>query len=404
MAAGAASTGFGGLDLLRLLRSAADLSIALGDNDGAAHDLAWMSLFITRAPGIMAEPRPAAEPAALLAEATAMSEGSAWVQAALAVATAFGDYRDLSLERAEEAVVMAERAGDPTMEDAALDLLTALYLKLDDLHAAVDTVRRRDEVIRHLPMVPVNGFEHGDHCLYASEVLLAAGDLPGAAAYADRLAGLPFNRGDDYLGLSRRLQVDALTGNFDVVVRDAEGFRLSWERVGQPVVPNLGSSAYAVSMVHGILGDNAARARWAQITEDLIGGQDSPTAVAYMPTFDAIVDLHTEDLVAALGHLAVDPDDPAIWWHGGQRLFRPWYAALWAEAAVLAERDDATQRLDRARYATRNNPVALAMVERAAAFAAGDRDTLTRLATTFEALGCPYQQERTGVLASMLAG
>src|SRR5262249_33718964 len=126
---------------------------------------------------------------------------------------------------------------------------------------------------------PINGFEHGDHCLYACEVLLAAGDLPGAADYADRLARLPFNRGDDYLGLSRRLKVDALAGHFDAVLRDAEGFRLSWERVGRPVVPNLAASAYAVSMVHGILGDDAGRARWAQRTKDLIGGQDSLSVV-----------------------------------------------------------------------------------------------------------------------------
>jgi hypothetical protein len=149
----------------------------------------------------------------------------------------------------------------------------------------------------------------------------------------------------------------------------------------------------------------------------LIGGQDTvsadeglgpPTvgcdlAAAYVRTFDAIVALHAGDAVAALGHLAVDLEDPDTWWHGGQRVYRPWYAALWAEAAVLAEHDDASHRIEAARYAARDNPVALAMVERAAAFAARDRDTVERLAATFEALGCPYQQERTSVLASMVA-
>jgi hypothetical protein len=289
------------------------------------------------------------------------------------------------------------------MEDAALDLLTALHLKLDDLPAAVETVRRRDEVVRDLPMEPINGFEHGDHCLYACEVLLAAGDLPGAADFADRLADLPFNRGDDYLGLSRRLKVDAPAGHFDAVLRDSEGFRLSWETVGRPVVPNLGGSAYAVAMVHGIRGDHAARARWVQLTADLIGGQDSPSAVAYVPTFDAIAALHCGDLVAALDHLAADVDDPSTWWHGGQMLYRPWYAAAWAEAAVLAQRDDASHRIERARHAARNNPITVAVVERAAAIAAGDRNAVERLAPTFEALGCPYQRERTTVLASMVA-
>jgi len=42
------------------------------------------------------------------------------------------------------------------------------------------------------------------------------------------------------------------------------------------------------------------------------------------------------------------------------------------------------------------------MVERAAAFAAGDRTAVESLAAMFEALACPYQQTRTGVLAGML--
>ena len=50
--------------------------------------------------------------------------------------------------------------------------------------------------------------------------------------------------------------------------------------------------------------------------------------------------------------------------------------------------------------AARDNPIAAAMVERADAIAAGDRDRLTRLAITFAQLGCPYQQARTGRIAA----
>jgi len=38
-------------------------------------------------------------------------------------------------------------------------------------------------------------------------------------------------------------------------------------------------------------------------------------------------------------------------------------------------------------------------VERACA---GDRGAVENLAATFEALGCPYQQARTGVLAQLI--
>jgi hypothetical protein len=51
----------------------------------------------------------------------------------------------------------------------------------------------------------------------------------------------------------------------------------------------------------------------------------------------------------------------------------------------------------------RDNPVAAAMVERAAAFAVGDRDAVAKLAARFEALGCPYQKARTATLAGLLA-
>jgi hypothetical protein len=402
LAAGAAGTAHNGIDVLRLLRAAADGAMPLGDTGGAARDLAWMSLFITRAPGLMAETRTAQEAAALLAEATAASDGSARAEAAFAVAAAFGDYVNLSVERSEQAVALARQAGDTTMEDAALDLLTALHLRRDDLPAAVETVRRRQAVVDRLAMEATNGFEFSDHYLYASEVLLATGNLAGAADYADRLARLPFNRGDDHLGVARRLKVDALAGHFDAVLRDAEGFRRSWERVGRPVVPNLGGSAYAVAMVHGILGDDARRADWVQLTKDLIGGQQSTSAVAFVPTFDAIVALHRADVGAALEDLALDIDDRATWWHGGQMLYRPWYAAAWAEAVVLARHDGVRDRIERARRATRDNPIASAVVERAAAFAAGDRNTVETLARTLNRLGCPYQVERTSVIASMM--
>jgi len=403
MAAGAAGTRFGGTEMLRLLRQAADLAVSLGDRGGAARDLAWMSLFITRAPGMMTERRTPEEAAALLAEATAISDGSARPEAAIAVARAFGEYPNLTVEGAEQAVASAQRVGDPALVDAALDLLTSVHLTLDDLPAAMSAVRRRDAVNEALPMVALNGYGHGDHHLYGSEVLLAAGNLPGAADYAERLARLPFNRDEDFLGVARRLKVDALAGHFDDVLRDAERFRISWERDGRPIVPNLGSSACAVAMVHGILGDDASREDWAGLTKDLLGESPSVSAVAWMPTFDAIVALHRGEPHAAQDHLAADLDDPDTWWHALMRMYRPWYAALWAEAAVLGHRADADERIERARRATRDNPIASAMVERAAAFAAGDRNAVESLAATFEALGCPYQQERTRVLASMIA-
>jgi hypothetical protein len=78
--------------------------------------------------------------------------------------------------------------------------------------------------------------------------------------------------------------------------------------------------------------------------------------------------------------------------------WRPWYAALWAEAAVLDDHPEAATRVVRARHVARDNPIAAAIVERADAVARGDRSALAPLAASFAELGCPYQQARTGRL------
>jgi hypothetical protein len=84
----------------------------------------------------------------------------------------------------------------------------------------------------------------------------------------------------------------------------------------------------------------------------------------------------------------------------GSHEYKPWYAALWAEAAVLGHLPGAAARVERSRHAARDNPIATAIAERAAAIATGDRDKLVRLAITFAQLGCPYQQARTGRIAA----
>src|SRR5262249_943734 len=153
---------------------------------------------------------------------------------------------------------------------------------------------------------------------------------------------------------AQRLKVDALAGQFDAVLRNGALFRETWERCGRPVVPNLASAASAVAMGHGILGDDASRAQWLELTSDLIGVHLSLASDAWSPTFDAAVALPRGDFRAAVDRLAADLDDPQTWWHAGQVLYRPWYAALWAEAAVLARLDDAPSRIDRARHAARD--------------------------------------------------
>ena len=236
----------------------------------------------------------------------------------------------------------------------------------------------------------------------AAEADLAAGDLAGATAHAEALAGLPFYRDEDQLAISRRLLVDALAGHFDEVVRTGERFRTSWERAGRPVASNLGRPPYAVAMVHGMRGDDDGRAAWVRLTIDL-GADPEELAgcrLAWPAVFDGLLALDRNDPSTAVERLAADIDDPELirWWVS--RPWRPWYAALWAEAAVLDHHQEAAARIERSLRAARDNPIATAIIERAAAIATGDHDTLVRLVVTFAKLDCPYQQARTGQIAA----
>ena len=69
---------------------------------------------------------------------------------------------------------------------------------------------------------------------------------------------------------------------------------------------------------------------------------------------------------------------------------------------MLGDHPDAAERIRRSRHAARDNPIATAIIERAAAIAARDYDRLAGFAITFAQLGCPYQQARTGRLAADL--
>jgi predicted ATPase/DNA-binding CsgD family transcriptional regulator len=400
LAAGAAASRFVGDDALRLLRMAADAAISVGDRPAAARDLATMAMYINRIPAIMATPHSQAEADALVAEARALSDGSPLAEAAIAVATAW--FAFATPDDTRTLVELAERAGDAIVHSSALDLLAAVNLVNDDIAEAVRTARDRLQLLETLAVSPISGFELADGFLMASEVDLAAGDLAGVAAQAETAARLPFYRGEDHLATCRRLLVDALAGHFDDALGAGERFRIAWERAGRPVARVLARGAYAVAMVHGMRGDDDRREAWIRLTIDL--GVDSEqlagSALGWPPVFDSLLALHRNDPAAAVRRLTADIDDPELLESALIGACRAWYAALWAEAAVLDHRDDAAVRIERSRHAARDNPIAAAMVERSAAIAAGDRDALVQLAVTFGRLGCPYQQARTSRMAA----
>jgi predicted ATPase/DNA-binding CsgD family transcriptional regulator len=399
-AGGAASSRQAGNDALRLWRTAADTARAGGDAGAAARALAGSAELLLRGPGIIAEKPPEGTHAVLLDEARALGARDPRSGAALLTAVSFelDEIDPQARATAEQAVAAGRELADPLIESAALDALTVVHLGMGEVEEALDAVRRRIDLLSHVRPGVLTAFEIADAYNMATEVSLTAGDFASARGFADTLARLPFHSIEGHLATSRRMRVEALAGELDRVLADGERFRRGWEWAGRPVAGSLASGAYAVAMAHGLRGDDDARDEWMRITVDL--GLDRSRLegcyTGYGPTFDAIVALHRGRVSDALDRLEEDPAGFTTWYTGE---WRPWYAALHAEAAVLAGRDDAAARVEQARPMVAANPTATALVERAAALLAGDTDRLAGLADDLATTGCRYQWARTLVLA-----
>jgi hypothetical protein len=241
----------------------------------------------------------------------------------------------------------------------------------------------------------------------AAECATAVGDLRTARDMAERVRDLPFYREEGHLATSRLLVVATLAGDWDETLGLASQFRESWEQAGRPRAGNLTRSAYAAATVHGLRGDDEARAEWLDIVDALATPGRRLSTMAFSEFFDALLFLHRGRAEEAVGLLSTPPEHFRSWYSA---MWQPWYAALWAEAAVVAGHPEAAARIPRARLFTRDNPVAAAIVARAEALIeqraealiggrtgalAGDRAGLAPAAAALEAAGCRYQWART---------
>jgi hypothetical protein len=404
LAAGAAASRLVGNDTLRLLHDAATHALAAGDAGAAAEDLAWMVIFLRWAPGIIAVLPDAQEGKRWLARAQSHGGGSTAAQAAIAVATALGLANDdpRVAELITRAVTLAREAKTPLVESVARDQLCTVHVAEDKLAKAVQETTRRRAIMERVPLDASSAYHFNDYLLMASEVHLAAGHLRSAAQYADRLGELACYRDYPHPAIARRIKVDALAGDFDAAVIGGHRFLAAWERAGRPISRTLNVTAYVMAMVHGLLGDEPNRALWIAVTRTLMHdpGVLATCATGWAPTFDALLALHRGQPDVAAARLSADLDDRTVWSGSIAGMWRPWYAALWAEAAVLSGHPDARARLERGAAATRENAIAAAVVERAADLLHGRLDTLHTHARTFTRLGCTYQRRRTeGLLA-----
>jgi hypothetical protein len=288
---------------------------------------------------------------------------------------------------------------------AALDRICASELSRGEFANALAAVRARGVLMDRLPLSAATAYPFNDYLLMGCEVSLAAGELAGAKEYAVRLAALPCYRDYAHPALARRLQVDLLSGDLTGAVQRGNRFLASWERAGRHRASTLAVGTYSLAVIHGLLGHDREREDWRAVTEHLLDEPVLPTdgpSVGWAPTLDAWLLLHRGEPHEALGILATDLDDPLWGTSATSLIWRPWYAAAHAEAAALAGSPDLDERLAEAATATRGNPIAVALVRRAAALARDDDGEVAALATTFGELGAHYQRDRSRQLSRQL--
>jgi predicted ATPase/DNA-binding CsgD family transcriptional regulator len=404
-AAGAAESRNLGDDAQRLRLLAVEAAIRAGDRAGAASDLARNAEWINRGAGMLATQHPAGEAEALIARGWALADGNPTAEARLLTAEAFNgvDTDPAIVDLVGRALEQSRRVGDPRTESAALDMRTSMLLSRGEVRAAAVSAIRRTEILAPVPMTSTTGLEIFDSFLMAAECEMAAGDLASARRLAERLRDLPFCREEGHLATARLLTVAVLAGEWSEAVGLANRFREGWERAGRPRVGNLSRGAYAAATLYGLRGDDGARATWLEIVAAVATPGRPISEIHFGEFFDAMLLLHRGHPEGAAQVMTTPPEEFTKWYSG---MWRPWYAALWAEAAVLSGHPDAADRLRRARLAAAGNPIAMAIVDRAAALAGeldadlgaahgGSRNELIAAAAALQAAGCRYQWART---------
>jgi hypothetical protein len=403
-AAGAAEGRQFGNEALRLRALAAQAALRAGDRTGAALDLARAAELVVRGPGIFTVLPPHREVERLLSQARSLSDGGPVAEARILTAEACSlDVRDPEVRRlAQRAFELARGAGDLLGESAALDALTAAQLADGELKAALDSAVRRTELLEPLPVTAESALEFFDAYQMASQCAVASGDLAEGRRLGTGLSELPFYREEGHLAMSRLVVVGLLTGEWDVALEQAEVFAAGWERAGRPVAGNLRTAPYAAATIHALRGDDTARAGWMRIVEALVTPGRPLSTLRLSNYFDALPLVHRGLTAEALAVLHDEPENLTADYNG---MWRPWYAALWAEAAVLAGLPDAEDRVRRARHLTGENPVAGALARRLEGLArtrngetARGRDDLVAAASALRSLGARYEWARTLVM------
>jgi predicted ATPase/DNA-binding CsgD family transcriptional regulator len=395
-AAQSAACALTGEDMLRLWECAAAAADGAGLPAARAVATARAAEVTQRWGGMFAErPAPAAVSEALaVARAAAVQEPRA--RAALMIAELFVDEEQATIPvRAAEVIRLARQLEDPLLETAARDAWTMHDLNRGGMREAAAHSRRRVELLTDVELTPAAAMELKDALHVAVFTALGVGDLGAARGAADQQRSLPFLREDGSVDDEEVLAPAALSGDWQTVVRRGEKYRNEWERAGRRCAPGRALSPSATLMVHRIREDAEATAVWLDVVSAVRGvpAASAMRGTVYGEVFEGIALLHRGAAAAALEELQGTPDSSPL-----NTVFGSWRSALLAEAAVLAGKPDATDRIAAAEAQAVGNPVAAALTCRASALHHDDGDALAEAADALDAAGCRYQWARTMVL------
>lgn len=386
-----------GEEALRLELAAVASAESGGDAQAAALALVRSAELHTRFSGMFARVDEAAGQR-LMDRARSLAPADALVDAAITVTDANSKVFDPGATgRGITAVARAREVGDPWLESAALDAATMDLVRDGDVMAAHRLAGERVAGILSRQDDPAAGLEIKDALHNAVFCALGAGDLAAARTMAERQRDLPFLREQHDLADEELIAPAALSGDWATVLRTAAMFLADWTAAGRPPSPGRALGPAAVALTHGLRGNRDQRAAWLDILAEIRGvsREDPSHGSGYGEVFDAMVLLHQNRAEDALVLLSRDAG-PGIF----ALVFRQWWVALRAEAAVLGRSDTAPGHLEQARIAALGNPIATAIVQRASALQNHDRNELVRVAERFRHAGSLFQQARTLVLAA----
>lgn len=401
-AAWAAAVGNVGDEAVALFERAADLAASIGDGDAEAIDAASAATILYRFSGLVGHSVDPARPVALIERARRACAGGPRAEAVVTVAAAWDiDGMPRSPDAVARALAVAREGGDIEALNSALDLQINLSIGSDDIATAVEAVAERERLFAGIAVDTAVGFELYDTRRMAYAVAMAAGHLHEARRRAEAAAQLPWFREERHLCLARHLEVDLLTG--DPHDEHALAFERDWVRAGRPVASNLAVGTHAAATMFAMRGDRGLNDHWMSITRAVMPPERTYLEEAdyFAAVFDAIAALDCNEPGAALERLSLDPDVPGGWSGANRRIWRPWYAALRAEASALTDHPDTRTRLATARACTSGHAVASVLTERAALLHERRFAEVAALAHRFHTAGSSYQARRSTALSSL---